>query len=123
MADSWTTGTDNYFETNIDVELLKKEIGQRFPYYDFRVDINRATFFCRIDEETLEENFDRLRLSLSEKGYIPMLRFEQGEHKIYVIRKQKRKERPVWINYALLVATIITTIITGSIIHIGELDI
>ena len=123
MADSWNTGTDFNFETNIDIELLKKEIGQRFPYYDFRVSPNRATFFCRIDEDTLEENFDGLRRSLSEKGYIPMLRFEQGEHKIYVIKKVKRKERPVWINYALLIATIITTIITGSIIYIGAFDI
>jgi membrane-associated protease RseP (regulator of RpoE activity) len=123
MAESWKTGTEDNFDISIDVELLKKEIGQRFPYYDFRVDINRATFFCRIDEETLEKNFDSLRLSLSEKGYIPMLRFEQGEHKIYVVKKPKRKERPVWINYALLIATIITTIITGAIIYTGKFDI
>ncbi len=88
-----------------------------------RVNLNKVTFFCRIDENTLEENFENLRRSLSEKGYIPMLRFEQGESKIYVLKKTKRKEKPIWINFALLIATIITTIITGAIIYTGKFDI
>ena len=117
MADNWDSNINNNFETNVDIELLKKEIGQRFPYYDVQIGLNKATFFCRIDENTLEENFENLRLSLSEKGYIPMLRFEQGEHKIYVLKKTKRKEKPVWINFVLLIATIITTIITGAILN------
>ena len=123
MANNWDSNINNDFETNVDIELLKKEIGQRFPYYDLQIGLNKVTFFCRIDEDTLEENFESLRKSLSEKGYIPMLRFEQGEYKIYVLKKIKRKERPVWINYALLIATIITTIITGAIIYTGKFDI
>ncbi len=123
MSNSWSNNVNNSFETNVDVELLKKEIGQRFPYYDLRVNLNKVTFFCRIDENTLEENFENLRRSLSEKGYIPMLRFEQGESKIYVLKKTKRKEKPIWINFALLIATIITTIITGAIIYTGKFDI
>ena len=55
-------------ETDLDIELLKREIGQHFPFYDLRFDTNTAAFFCRIDEETLEEKFDSLRKSLSEKG-------------------------------------------------------
>jgi membrane-associated protease RseP (regulator of RpoE activity) len=110
-------------ETALDIELLKREVGQYFPFYDMRFDFKTAAFFCRIDEETLEEKFDMLRRSLSDKGYIPMLRYEKGEHIIYVIKKMKKREKPVWINIFLLIAVIITTVITGSILHIGYFDI
>ena len=110
-------------ETALDIELLKREVGQHFPFYDIKFDTKTAAFFCRIDEETLEEKFDLLRRSLKEKGYIPMLRYEKGEHIIYILKKIKRKERPIWINIFLLIAVIITTIITGSILHIGYFDI
>jgi len=51
-----------------------------------------------------------------------MLRYEKGEHIIYVIQKSTRKEKPVWVNIALLVATIITTVLTGSILYAGFFD-
>ena len=93
MSNSWSWspfGTQQN-ENNPDIELLKTEVGKHFPFYDMRYDLNTAAFFCRIDEETLEEKFDSLRKSLSEKGYIPMLRYEKGEHIIYVIQKPKKK--------------------------------
>lgn len=105
--------------TTLDVELLKREVGQQFPFYDMRYDLNTAVFFCRIDETTLEEKFTSLRRSLSEKGYIPMLRYEHGEHIIYVIKKPKIKKKPVWINLALLIATIFTTTLAGSLQWVG----
>jgi len=123
MSNNFDSFEKKTVETNLDIELLKREIGQYFPFYDLKFDYKTAAFFCRIDEVSLEEKFDLLRRSLSEKGYIPMLRYEKGEHVIYVIKKIKRKEKPVWINIFLLVAVIITTIVTGSILHIGYLDI
>lgn len=109
--------------TNLDVELLKREVGQRFPFYDMKYSLSTVAFFCRIDKETLEEKFNSLRETLSEKGYIPMLRYEKGEHIIYVIQKPKKKEKSIWINISLLVATIITTTLTGSILYMGYFDI
>jgi len=120
---SWKPFETSYTETNLDIELLKSEVGKHFPFYDMKYNVNTAAFFCRIDKELLEEKFDSLRKSLKEKGYIPMLRYEKGEHIIYIIKKPKRKEKPVWINIFLLIATIITTILTGSILHIGYFDI
>ena len=105
--------------TSLDVELLKREVGQRFPFYDIKSSLNTVVFFCRIDIETLEEKFDSLRRSLIEKEYIPMLRHEKGEDLIYVIHKPKIKKKPIWINIALLIATIITTTIAGAIQWIG----
>ncbi len=119
---SWGFFTQNQ-QSNLDIELLKKEIGQRFPFYDLKYNDNNAAFFCRIDENSLEKNFDDLRISLSKKGYIPMLKEQHGEQVIYVIKKPKVKVRPVWVNYVLMAATIITTVLTGSILYIGESDI
>jgi Zn-dependent protease len=110
-------------ETTLDLEFLKKEVGQRFPFYDMKYNVSTAAFFCRIDETTLEEKFDTLRRSLSEKGYIPMLRYEKGEHIIYVIKKLRKKEKSIWINISLLIATIITASLTGSILYMGYFDI
>jgi len=122
MSDTW-----NFFNqkdnTNSDVELLKEEVAQRFPFYDMRWNDNTVAFFCRIDKEVLEEKFDELRKSLSKKGYIPMLRYENGEHIIYVVKKPKRKEKPIWVNIVLMVAVIITTVLTGSILYQGYYDI
>jgi len=119
MPNEWSAFDPATQASTLDVELLKKEVGQRFPFYDMKMSINTVAFYCRIDEQTLEEKFDSLRRLLSEKGYIPMLRFEQGEHIIYIIQKPKRKEKSIWINISLLIATIITTTLTGSILHMG----
>ncbi len=123
MSNDWNDYHQVDTDSRSDLELLKREVGQRFPFYDLKYNLQTMAFFCRIDEEILDENFDSLRLSLSEKGYIPMLRYEKGEHIIYVIRKPKKKEKPVWVNISLLIATIITTSLTGSILYIGYNDI
>ena len=114
----------NHFEqppadTTLDIELLKREVGQHFPFYDVKSGPDVVVFFCRIDEMMLEEKFDYLRKSLSEKGYTPMLRYEHGEHVIYVIKKPKIKKKPVWINLVLLIATIFTTTLAGSLQWVG----
>ncbi len=123
MEENWNPFGKNAQETELDIDLLKNEVGLYFPFYDFRYNKKTALFFCRIDKDLLEGKFDQLRISLSKKGYIPILRNQHGEDVIYVLKKPKRKQRPVWINYALIAATVITTVITGSILYIGETDI
>jgi membrane-associated protease RseP (regulator of RpoE activity) len=115
MPDKWNNFEQIPIEPPFDIELLQREVGQRFPFYDMKSNINTVAFFCRIDEETLEEKFESLRLILSEKQYIPMIRFEHGEHIIYIIKKPKSKKRKsVWINIILLVATVFTTTLAGA---------
>jgi len=115
IPDPWGFSNKKYQSSNMDIELLKKEIGSYFPFYENKFEKNVAVFFCRIDNETLEQNFDDLRISLSKKGYIPMLRYQKGEHLIYVIKKPKLKTRPVWINALLFILTMFTTTLAGSI--------
>jgi Zn-dependent protease len=108
---------------SVDIEFLKKEVGQRFPFYDFKYEGNAVAFFCRIDTDTLEEKFDDLRRSLREKGFIPMLRFARGEHVIYIVQQPVKKVKSVWVNVFLLIATVITASLTGSILHMGYFDL
>lgn len=52
-----------------------------------------------------------------------MLKHEKGEDIIYVLKKPEGKEKPFWINIGLLVAVIVTTILTGSILYQGFYDL
>ena len=109
--------------TPVDVEWLKSEVGKQFPFYDTRIHEGTVVFFIRVDEQTLEDNFNQLRQRLGERGFIPLLRYEGGEHRIYIIQKPKRRQKPLWTNLTLLIATVITTILTGSLLHIGASDL
>ena len=115
MPENWKSSTSSTDVTTLDIELLKQEIGRRFPFYDMKYNLKTAVFFVRVDERILENNFESLRTSLSKKGYIPMLRFEHGESLIYVVEKPKIKKKSVWINFLLLIATIFTTTLAGSL--------
>ncbi len=123
MPNNWNLFSNANDAPDLDIELLKREVGQRFPFYEMKYNLNSAAFFCRIDKESLERNFDSLRKSLTAKGYVPMLRYEKGEHIIYVMKKPKRKERSIWVNITLLIATVITTVLTGSMLHMEHFDI
>jgi Zn-dependent protease len=120
---SWNPFDNTSNTTNLDIEMLKAEVGKHFPFYDVRYGKDAVAFFCNIDKETLEEKFDILRKSLSNKGYITMLRNDKGEDLIYIIKKVKKKEKPVWVNFVLLALVLITTILTGSIVYMGEFAI
>ncbi len=115
MTDDWHQFDSTYQQTSLDLELLKREVGQQFPFYDMKVTSHTIVFLCRIDPETVDEKFDDLRRSLSSHGYIPMIRYEKGEHAIYIIKKPKVKTKPLWINISLLIATICTTTLAGAI--------
>ena len=114
---------DHNHNDSLDLDLLKKEIGLLFPFYDIKIERDTVIFFCRINKDNLEEKFNNLRKSLSYNNYIPILRYEKGEDLIYVIKKPYRKEKSIWINVFLILLTIITTILTGSILNIGYNDI
>jgi membrane-associated protease RseP (regulator of RpoE activity) len=112
--------TNNFVQISVeppfDIELLQREVGSRFPFYDMKSNINTVAFFCRIDEESLDEKFESLRIALSIKGYIPMIRSEHGEYILYVIKKPKsKKKKSIWINVALFIATVFTTTLAGSL--------
>lgn len=123
MSAMWKKKNPSEESTPVDVEWLKSEVGKQFPFYDTRIHEGTVVFFIRVDEQTLEDNFNQLRQRLGERGFIPLLRYEGGEHRIYIIQKPKRRQKPLWTNLTLLIATVITTILTGSLLHIGASDL
>lgn len=106
-----------------DIEWIKQEVGKQFPFYEIKYIQDAILFYCRVDELTLESSFNDLRLSLSSRHLLPFLRYEHGEYIIYITNKPIKKNKPLWINIALLIATIITTILTGSLLSLGVSDI
>ncbi len=52
MSNTWTwnpfDNTKNS-STDLDIEMLKIEIGKNFPFYDVKYGKDTAAFFCRID--------------------------------------------------------------------------
>ncbi|HMA83996.1 MAG TPA: site-2 protease family protein [Candidatus Thermoplasmatota archaeon] len=109
--------------TILDLEFLKFEIGKQFPFYDYRQTPNGIAFYCNIDKSNFNDRFSFLRKNLDNKGYIPLYRHDHGEDVIYIIKKPDQKQKPFWVNIALLVATIITTLLTGSLLELGYGDL
>jgi Zn-dependent protease len=100
-------------EASKEIEFVKSLVAKRFPVYDVRVSYDVVEFFCRIDETTLEENFERLREDMAGQGYIPMIMYDKGEHIITVAKKPTAKYRSVSVNLAMLVVTFLTMLLAG----------
>ncbi len=96
-----------------EIEDLKRKIGRFFTVYEVRVGLDAIAFHLRVNEETLEENFESLRNMLKPE-YIPLITYEGGEHILFVTKKPKVKYKGTRVNLILLIATIITTTIAGS---------
>jgi len=102
-----------------EIEFLKGEVGKHFPFYDFRIQDSTIVFYCSVDPSSLETEFELLRKRISEKGFIPFLRKEHTEYMLYITKRPAHKEKSIWVNIALLIATLITTILTGSLLDIS----
>lgn len=102
----------------ISEERLKSEVDRYFPFYDFRVERDGFIFFCKIErEEDIEYRFDSLKQNLSRYDLLPLIRKEGGEYILYVFPARKRKRKvSTAVNLILLIATLITTSLTGSLL-------
>lgn len=96
-----------------EIEFVKSLVARHFPVYDVRVSYDVVEFFCRIDETTLEENFERLREDMAAQGYIPMIMYDKGEHIITVAKKPAVKYKSVAVNLVMLVVTFLTMLLAG----------
>jgi Zn-dependent protease len=100
-------------EASKEIEFVKSLVARHFPVYDVRVSYDVVEFFCRIDDTTLEENFERLREDMAGHGFIPMIMYDKGEHIVTVAKKPTVKYRNVSVNLAMLVVTFLTMLLAG----------
>jgi membrane-associated protease RseP (regulator of RpoE activity) len=106
-----------------EIEMVKGLVARYFPVYDVKVDYDVVQFFCRIDDATLEENFDRLREDMSPHGYIPMVTYDKGEHVIMVGRKPPARYKSIHVNLAMLVITFLAMMFAGILDWASYADI
>ena len=123
MPNAFSRFTQSYQQPPQDVEWVKQQVGKHFPFYEVKFAQDAILFYCKIDEQNLEDLFNDLRQHLSEKHYLPFLRHERGEYILYITHKPVRKSKPLWVNIVLLIATITTTVLTGSLLSMGYSDI
>jgi membrane-associated protease RseP (regulator of RpoE activity) len=63
----------------------------------------------------LETEFEQLKRELREQGLVPLLKYQGGEHAIYVLRSPQRVRRGWKVNLVLFVATLVTTTLAGAV--------
>ncbi len=101
-----------------ELERIRALVAEHFPVYETRVGPQSLLLAVHVDRGTLEPTFDRLRQSLRAQGYIPLLRREVGEDFIEVVRRPTLSTRGLWVNAALLAATIATSAFAGALLWI-----
>ncbi|UCD92902.1 MAG: site-2 protease family protein [Methanobacteriota archaeon] len=102
-------------ELSAEIEQISRVVGKYFPIYETRVTPNLFSFFVRVDETTLEDKFDQLRMEMTPLRYVPILTMESGEQVIHVQKRPPAAYRSTRVNLMLLILTIGTTIFAGMI--------
>ncbi len=99
-----------------ELDRLRAIVAAQFPVYETRIGPQSVLLAVHVDPATLEGRFDRLRQELWTRGYIPLLRREGGEDFVEVLRRPKGRTSREWVNLALLLATVATTVFAGAMI-------
>jgi len=114
----------------IDVPALRARIEKRFRVYDVQTDEHVVAFYvevrsrsedpaapmgaARTPKDTLESDFNALKSELRSEGLVPLLKYQGGEHAIYVLRSPARNKRGWKLNLALFAVTLLTTTLAGA---------
>ncbi len=98
-------------------EGLRRAVGAHFTTLGLHWDSDSVYVPVALpsDETRLEEAFDTLRRELIPQGYIPMLVRDQGELGVYITRRPPARYRSPYLNLALLLATVCSTVLAGSL--------
>lgn len=99
----------------IDVPALRARLEQRFRVYDVQSDEHVVAFYIDAPRETLENDFEALKKELRPDGLIPLLKYQGGEHAIYVLKSPVRNKRGWKLNLGLFLATLLTTTLAGAV--------
>lgn len=98
----------------LDVASLRAQIERKFRVYDVQTDEHVVAFYVDAVRETLESDFHQLKQELKAQGLVPLLKYQGGEHAIYVLRTPQRRRRSWKLNLALFLATLVTTTLAGA---------
>lgn len=99
-----------------ELERLRAAVAAYFPVYETTVAAQSLLLHVQLDRSSLEGKFDRLRLELWGRGYVPFLRRLAGEDIVEIVRRPPTRARGTWLNVVLLATTIVTTVFAGALI-------
>ncbi|HWG92127.1 MAG TPA: site-2 protease family protein [Candidatus Thermoplasmatota archaeon] len=103
--------------TLLDVASLRATVERRFPVYDVQYDPNIVTFYVSVDPATLEPQFEALREELRRQQLLPLLKYQGGEHALFIVEKPERKPPRKSVNLLLFLLTWVTTTTAGAAMY------
>ncbi len=97
-----------------EIQEINRIVRRYLNVYEFRITPDHLEFYFVIDDQArFERNFEALRLELKGMDAIPMVRKSGAEYVLLVLKNPPRRYMSIWVNVALLIATIISTIWVG----------
>ena len=103
---------DRNFDSEATVSRIYPLISPVFDVYEIQSS-GDSLFFYGSPKSSQEEITNLLWEPFERLGLQFVLRYELGEHVLYVVPAKKTKERP-WVNLALFAATVFTTMLAGA---------
>ena len=98
-----------------DLEYIVKVVKSKLIAYDIQVNpVSVRFYYVNSDNPDLGGSFDEIRKELVFKGYIPFLS-QNGEHFLEVTRRPSVNFHGIYLNVAMLILTVLSTIYVGSI--------
>lgn len=98
------------------VEEIRSLVAKHFSVYEVTVNYDAVRLMVRAEDSTLGPEFDALRKELKERQLVPILKYAMGEHSITVVRSPPARKGKLWINWALLAVTFVTTSLSGTLL-------
>ena len=68
-----------------DIETIQGQVARYFSIYHIEVHYDTISMKCHIDESTLEERFENLRMDMKKMSYVPLITKERGEFVVHVV--------------------------------------
>ncbi len=102
-----------------ELDRLRGMVARYFPVYETRFTPYSVLFLVHAEVATLAAPFDELRRELWPLYYVPQIRLEHAEFVIEVIRRPVQKSWGLYVNAALLVATVVSTVFAGAFLWVS----
>jgi len=99
----------------LDIPSLRARLERSFRVYDVQSDEHVVAFYVDAPRATLETEFEAIKKELREQGLVPLLKYQGGEHAIYILRSPHRVKRGYKLNVILFLATLATTTLAGAV--------
>ncbi len=102
-------------------EKIHEMVSAEFAVEEGLIEFDTPTFYVR-EQQNIKQAFVRLYKKLNSAQLVPVLRKREARIVLQVVSKPRVNPSNPWINVALLIATIGTTLLTGYFLSEGLTD-